>query len=85
MEGTSKSKSLVFSALFHMKPNPKADVLLFRDRAGEWHEIFAVTLSTATREEKEISQLEHRLGFALVRINSECALLLNNTCSLDIV
>ncbi len=59
--------------------------MLFRDRAGEWDEIFAVTLSTATREEKEISQLEHRLGFALVRIKSECALILNNTCSLDIV
>ncbi len=71
--------------MFIRKPNPKADVLLFRDRAGEWDEMFAVTLNIATREEKEIAQLGHRLGFALIRIQSECALILNNTCILDLV
>ncbi len=55
--------------------------MLFRDRAGEWNEMFAVTLNTTSREEKEIAQLEHRLSFALVRIKSECALLLNYNCS----
>ncbi len=71
--------------IFIRKPNPKVDVLLFRDRAGEWDGMFAVTLNTTSREEKEIAQLEHGLSFALVRMKSECALSLNNTCSLDIV
>ncbi len=36
--------------------------------------MFAVTLNTASREEKEVAQLEYRCGFALAQIKRKCAL-----------